>query len=401
MEDLADLRIWRGALNDGEIHAGVAEALGTYVARLAFHTSDLGMDPEERKRQLARTINPELCRITEDLVLTEPLREHEHNWHLPQLETQVRALRADQAALDALATPEAPLHDPWRGAHPWRPALRQRHGRRRADRGHRSRVRVLRAGGLRPRCRSGPTPSSRRSGHPCLAPGGLPGARGSDRARVLGGFLAELRRLWPERVDTSFSEATLSALARTSWDDALGFAAAKMIRRMIGFAHVSDIETLDEAERVVAVGAVLRDRASTAGRPGRPGRPGRAVGRGRRESAGRSLRRLAAVDDRWMTRPARARGVWCRSWTTAAGPTGHRGRIRAHGGRPQQAVHDRADASRTRPHGWSSGPRSTRPSLTHGPRTHPTSIHPRHPHHDGDDGMRRYLPDNEEQGAPM
>ncbi len=51
MEDLADLRIWRGALNDGEIHVGVAEALGTYVARIAFHTSDLGMDPEDRKRQ--------------------------------------------------------------------------------------------------------------------------------------------------------------------------------------------------------------------------------------------------------------------------------------------------------------------------------------------------------------
>ncbi len=59
------------------------------MARIAFHTSDLGMDPEDRKRQLARTINPELCRITEDLVLTEPLREHEHNWHLPALDAQV------------------------------------------------------------------------------------------------------------------------------------------------------------------------------------------------------------------------------------------------------------------------------------------------------------------------
>ena len=83
-------------------------------------------------------------------------------------------------------------------------------------------------------------------------------------------FLAELRRLWPERVDTSFSEATLSALARTSWDDALGFAGAKMIRRMIGFAHVSDIETLDETERIVAglltptAGEVLLDCAQRA-----------------------------------------------------------------------------------------------------------------------------------------
>ena len=35
----------------------------------------------------AATINPELCRITEDLVLDEPFREHEHNRHHPPAST--------------------------------------------------------------------------------------------------------------------------------------------------------------------------------------------------------------------------------------------------------------------------------------------------------------------------
>ena len=42
------------------------------MARIAFQTSDFGLEPEERKRAWWRSINPELCRITEDLVLTEP-----------------------------------------------------------------------------------------------------------------------------------------------------------------------------------------------------------------------------------------------------------------------------------------------------------------------------------------
>ena len=71
-------------------------------------------------------------------------------------------------------------------------------------------------------------------------------------------FLAELERLWPTRVDTSFTDATLATVERTTWHDALGFAGATMIRRMIGFAYVSDTETLDDSDRVPAVGRVLR-----------------------------------------------------------------------------------------------------------------------------------------------
>ena len=100
LEDLGDLRVWRGALNDGEIHAGAAAARsGRFVARIAFHTSDFGHGAGGAQARARRArVNPELCRITEDLVLTEPYREHEHNWHHPALDPLVAELRADRGA---------------------------------------------------------------------------------------------------------------------------------------------------------------------------------------------------------------------------------------------------------------------------------------------------------------
>jgi 5-methylthioribose kinase len=258
MEDLADLRVWRAALNDGEIHVGAAGDLGRFVARIAFHTSDVGMDAEARKRQLARTVNPELCRITEDLVLTEPLREHERNWHLPALDAQVRDLREDQAAVDALSVlkhrfmthAEALIHGDL----------------------HTGSVMVGR----------GRTVAIDPE-FACYGPVGydlgavwanaiIAAARATqlDRparfrehvADILpaswAAFVAELRSLWPARVDDSFTDAMRARWEQAIWDDALGFAAAKMIRRMIGFAHVSDIESLDDGARAAAASGVLR-----------------------------------------------------------------------------------------------------------------------------------------------
>ena len=47
-------------------------------------------------------------------------------------------------------------------------------------------------------------------------------------------------------------------MGRASGTTPWGSPATKAIRRMIGFAHVTDIETLDEPDRSVAAAAVLR-----------------------------------------------------------------------------------------------------------------------------------------------
>jgi 5-methylthioribose kinase len=257
MEDLADLRVWRGALNDGEVHAGAAATLGTYVARVAFHTSDPGMDPEERKRLMARTVNPELCRITEDLVLTEPLRVHEHNRYDPQLEPGVAALRADEAALDGLSIlkhrfmtrAEALIHgDLHTGS-------------------------VMVGGGrtvaIDPEFAFyGPVGYDLGA---IWANAIIASVRGALLERPTGfqahveaivpeswaAFQAELRRLWPGRVDPSLTDGMRDAWVRAIWDDALGFAGAKALRRMVGFAHVTDVETLERPLRLRASRIVI------------------------------------------------------------------------------------------------------------------------------------------------
>lgn len=258
MEDLADLRVWRGALNDGEIHAGAAAAIGTLVARIAFWTSDFGRDPEERRRLAAASVNPELCRITEDLVLTEPYIEHEHNWHHPPLQPLVDELRSDPAVRLEVADlkhrflthGEALIHgdlhtgsvmvgggrtvaiDPEFAFYGpvgfdlgalWANAVIAAARADRLDRDDAFRQHVA---GIWPESWSA--------------------------------FVAELRHLWPDRADAFFPDALLDRRLDQIWTDAVGYAATKAIRRMIGYAHVSDIETLEEPRRSSAAAAVLR-----------------------------------------------------------------------------------------------------------------------------------------------
>lgn len=74
-----------------------AEHIGLFMARTLGETSDLVLDYRTKKERVAQFINPELCKITEDLVFTEPYRETERNAFHPELLPQVRALQADDA----------------------------------------------------------------------------------------------------------------------------------------------------------------------------------------------------------------------------------------------------------------------------------------------------------------
>ena len=72
-------------------------------------------------------------------------------------------------------------------------------------------------------------------------------------------FEANFRALWPTRVDKRvFSDVLLEKLLSQWKFDAIGYAAAKMTRRIVGLAKTSDIETLEPAERIGAARGVLR-----------------------------------------------------------------------------------------------------------------------------------------------
>ena len=264
LEDLSDHRVWRDALNRELMHAGVASALGRYVARVAVGTSVLGRDRVEVSEQIASTQNPELCVITEDLVFTEPSFDIGRNSVLADNRPDADALAADAVFRGAMAEAK------WRFMTKAEALI---HG-------------DLHTGSVMVRGRGDGTPADSvkvfDSEFAFYGPIAFDiGALWANyvfaavRASALGAperaawaiglieetweaFADEYRRLstsWlePRLWDAAFVERRLGEMLRES---AL-FAAAKLSRRIVGAAKVADIETLDPGVRVGAARNVL------------------------------------------------------------------------------------------------------------------------------------------------
>lgn len=262
MENLMGWEIWRGKLNDAYIHTRVAGMLGEYVANMAFHTSVFALDQMEAKERTAEAINPELCRITEDLVFTEPYIEHDNNSFASELAPVVAALRCDDELRGEvgmlkyafMTKAEALIHgDLHTGS--VMVAL--------TDEGEGD-ARII-------------DPEFAFYGPVGFDLGAVFGNYLAARARAvvlnrpaeftewLGGlaqetwdaFEAEMRRLWATRPDVTWTESFLEAWLAQVLEDAIGFAGCKATRRVIGLAKVSDIETLPHPEHVEAAAIVL------------------------------------------------------------------------------------------------------------------------------------------------
>ncbi|OQR61059.1 S-methyl-5-thioribose kinase [Streptomyces maremycinicus] len=247
MEDMSDLEVLRTLLNQGAAYGPHTSArIGEFVAQFAFATSDFGMPSAERKALIAASVSPELCKITEDVVLSEPYVEHEHNhWH-PALDDLATVFRADTR----LRTEVADLRHTFMTS-----------------------AQALLHGDLH----TGSVMVGRRAGTPVVRvfdpEFSFVGPVGYDlglywanvlvseeRARALGtlsdhadqlrlsweAFEAEFRRLWPTRVDTFFDDAYLDRFLRRVWTDSVGYAGTEIVRRIIGFAHLSDLTTLPD-----------------------------------------------------------------------------------------------------------------------------------------------------------
>ncbi|MEU6147352.1 S-methyl-5-thioribose kinase [Streptomyces sp. NPDC047081] len=247
MEDMSDLEVLRTLLNEGAPYGPHTSArIGELVAQLSFATSDFGMDSASRKALIAASVSPELCKITEDVVLSEPYIEHEHNhWHedLTDLASEFRAdtrLRTEVADLRHLfmTSAQALLHG---DLHTGSIMV-----------GERENTPVVRVF----------DPEFSFVG-PIGFDLGLYWANAlvsEERARALGtlsdhgdqlklsweAFEREFRRLWPTRVDTFFDDAYLDRFLRRVWTESLGYAGAEIIRRIIGFAHLTDLTTLPD-----------------------------------------------------------------------------------------------------------------------------------------------------------
>ena len=260
--------ILRKSIVAGRPHQNVARDIGFFMARTLFRGSALAMDGAALRADMALfSSNTVLADITETLVFTDPYFEAPRNRHTAGLEPWITALRADRALRIAaqeakhafvsktetlvhgdlhsgsvmvtgedtqVIDPEFALYGPF-GFDP---------GMFLAN--------LLLA-------------YHAQSGHEADA-GERDAYRGwllSQVSELWSTFAGEFRRLWrSERTglvherslyedagDAVASEAALAAVLHGIWTDALGFCGVEMHRRILGLAHVEDLEAIADPAR--------------------------------------------------------------------------------------------------------------------------------------------------------
>jgi 5-methylthioribose kinase len=268
MELLAEHVILRRGLIAGERYPNAARSVAEYVARRAFATSVLAEPFESVNERLAAfSRNQALLRITVDLIFTHPYVVNERNrWTTPQLDAVVTALRADAELKAAtarlgyrfLTVHEALLHGDLHTGSIMVTATDTRvidaefaaYGPIGFDLG-------LFVGNLLMAYFSRP-------GHESNS-----GARSGQGEWILAQvevfwreFVAKFAALWSatrvgDAYPTSFfataTESRAFALERERWfaglfADTLGYAGAEIIRRIVGFAHNLDFESIGDPD---------------------------------------------------------------------------------------------------------------------------------------------------------
>ena len=274
MENLQPHVIWRKALIAGQRHETAAPVLARFMAETLFRSSDLALCADTRKADMATfAANTALCKITEDLVFTDPYREHELNrWTSPELDKTVATVRADGALKVAvqelketfLTSTQALVHGDLHTG-----SVMVASGEDREDGAED--IRVI-------------DPEFAFYGPMGFDVGALTAnlflsyfsqdGHGDDRAPMKVWLLEQVARVWTEfedrfrelwrterngdafsrtlfedQGDDHAADAACSAYLARLEVDAIGFAGAKMARRILGLAHVEDIETIEPPAR--------------------------------------------------------------------------------------------------------------------------------------------------------
>jgi 5-methylthioribose kinase len=272
MELLEPHIIMRRGMITATVYPKFAGDISTFMANTLYFTSDLALTAERKKQMIgAFAGNTALCKITEDLIFTDPYRIAELNrWTSPQLDGFARTWREDDALkvavsrlkLKFLSSAEAMLHGDL----------------------HTGSV-MLTADDTRiidPEFAfMGPMGFDvgavianllinyfSHDGHE-----GKPGARDGYRQWVLATteevwtlfrdkFLALWRAtpsgdayplsLFADQAGQAALEAERQHYMDRLWADTVGFAAAKMIRRVLGLAHNIDLEWINDPDRRAA-----------------------------------------------------------------------------------------------------------------------------------------------------
>ncbi|MBY0596898.1 S-methyl-5-thioribose kinase [Bacillus bingmayongensis] len=96
MEDLSALTITRKGLIEGEDYPLLSGHIGRFLAYVLFYTSDFGLLAEEKRVLDGKFVNPDLCKITEDLVFTDPFGNYDTNDYEKELQPVLDELWCDK-----------------------------------------------------------------------------------------------------------------------------------------------------------------------------------------------------------------------------------------------------------------------------------------------------------------
>ena len=160
MEYLSPHIILRKGFIRGIVYPKLADDLAEFTAQTLFKTSDLYLPAAVKKARMQLfCANTELCRITEDLVFTDPYRQAKLNrWTSPELDETAALFRRDTELRLAVQRLKFKFLSCRRSTGPWRSTFRLRDGHPRRDQNHRSRICILRPDGFR--CRGTPRESA-------------------------------------------------------------------------------------------------------------------------------------------------------------------------------------------------------------------------------------------------
>lgn len=258
MEDLHPRIIMRKGLMAQVRYPRFAADAAEFMANMLFHTSDLFLGSAEKKALVREFTNPGMCKVTEDLVFTHPFMEHPGNRWNPELDEEVRQLRADeqlQAEIAQLKTifmtsAQALLHgDLHTGSIMVTPDDTKVIDPEFAFFGPMGFDVGALLGNLALSCAS-------QEHHAVTA-----AARREYRAWITG-TMREVWQLFEARFRSLFEASApaqwprgrfLDAYMRRLLQDAAGFGGTKMLRRILGLAHVVDLDAISDVhERAAA-----------------------------------------------------------------------------------------------------------------------------------------------------
>ena len=103
MEDLRDARVLRADLIEGTVDPTIAEQIGRFTGIVHSHTYVNNLDSTTAQYYRQQFANTTMQAITADYVFTFPYTEHETNFWTPGLEPDVQRLKADTDFLQQAA----------------------------------------------------------------------------------------------------------------------------------------------------------------------------------------------------------------------------------------------------------------------------------------------------------